>query len=231
MCRVVPERLSHIQRSILTWLGDVVIKRGIPLRRFFKTIAEELPKTLLQALFAFLIAWGGAELGFWGQIRGENYRQRVEAIASLAGTGAEVSQLTTSYYSALIYARRSSEAGNRFNCQHCIEDLRSWHLRADEILREIARAKGEFHKSLSRVRILFLNNTQINSLLEKVSTTGAPLPPDETAKASNSNELEIITKKSIETAIQNVNETMMKRVEEVVRTLEVELAKHGHGKN
>jgi hypothetical protein len=202
-------------------LVEVLIKGAMHLRGFFKTIAGELPKTLLQALFAFLIAWGGAELGFWGQIRGENYRQPVEAIASLAGTGAELSQLTTSYYIALIYAKRSTEPANRFNCQHCTEDLRAWQLRSDEILREIARAKGEFHKTVSRVRLLFPNNTQVNSLLEKVSTTAATRPPDEIAKASNSNEPEIITKKSVETAIQNVNETMVERVDELVRSLEL----------
>jgi hypothetical protein len=201
------------------------------MKRFGAAIWQELPKTLLQAIFAFLIAWGGAELGFWGQIKSENYRQRVEAVASLAGTGTEVCQLTTNYYIALINAQRFAEAANRFNCQHCVEDHRFWHLRSDEILREIAHVKGEFHKSISRVRILFPNNTQINSVLEKVSTAGAPRPPDEMVMASNSNELEIITKKSIENAVKNVNETMVKMVNDFVRTLELELAKQGHGSN
>jgi hypothetical protein len=207
-------------------------KRGIiskDMKRFGAALWQELPKVLLQAIFAFLIAWSGAYLGFWGQVQGENYRQRVEAVASLAGAEAELSQRITSYFVARINAIYATAAANRFNCQHCIEERSSWYLRSDEILREIANSKGEFHKSLSRVRILFPDNLEIRSLLEKVDATIASPPPDDIANATNLIELDTMRERKIAEATRNVNEMIVKVINELVRSLELELTEQGYG--
>jgi hypothetical protein len=202
-----------------------------PMKRFAAAIWQELPKTLLQAILALAVAWLGYEFGFWGQIRGENYRQRVEAVASLAGTGAELPQRVTNYFVARINAIHATAAANRFNCEPCREERSSWYLRSDEILREIAHSKSEFQKSLSRVRILFPNNPRLTPLLEKIDTTIASHLSDETAKASNQQELDTIREKNIADAARNVDETIGKTVNELVQSLELELTKQGHGRN
>ncbi len=186
----------------------------------FVRALDEVPKALIQALFALGVAWLGAEMGFWGNLKSANYRYRVEAVAALAGDGADLAQTVRCYFEARINAQHYAVASQRFGCGSCKGLSQEWYFKAHELLVETGAKKGQFLRSLSTVRMLFPKRIDVAELLARVDDTRAWQPLPHTDKATNLAELESMRKAAFDAVGPAVNGSIVRTVDELVHGLE-----------
>ena len=136
----------------------------------------ELPKVVAQVIAALFVAWVGAQLGFWGDLRSGNYRYRVEAATALARDAVEIPQVIQALFDSHIQTYHYRAAWQKFNDQKARDISEFWNERSGELGLELGRVKGRLHETISRVRILFPKTPDIQSTLSALDKAAAEIP-------------------------------------------------------
>ena len=113
---------------------------------FFREM--ELPKVIASGIVALVVAWLGATWGFWGTLRSENYKYRVEAATALARDAAELPQVVQAFFDAQIEAYHYWAAWKKLGDEKARDIAESWSARTQERALEMGRLKGRLHESL-----------------------------------------------------------------------------------